>query len=1387
MTRWAADNGVPVHDPSGGLAEILSPQVPFDYLFSIFNSLIVPEPVLALPARFAINCHDGPLPRYAGMNAASWALLRGEHSHAVTWHTMTKGIDDGGILVQRHFDVAPDATSFSMNMKCYEAAAFSFRELVDGLSTGRINPVQQDLSRRTFTARIDRPENGAILSWNQSAAELHRLFRGLHFGSYANPLGLPMILAKGELFVLTGCAVSQGESGKAAAVPPPGTIRFAGENLTVATADGDLIVEGVAALRGEPIAIRDWTARCDLRPGERMESLEPGVAAELTRAHRQLARHEEFWTKQLAEARPAVLPWPPPATSSQSAAWESVALPLTMPPEFAGMDPGVVAVSTLVAYLARFQEAGAVDIAVSLPEMREIDGRLGPVARQFFASSVPLRLFIERDWTFEQTAAAVTVEFETCRKRLTHTADIFLRYPELQRDRCEPTFVVHCESGRFPSLLYDPRRVDREQLNRAMGHWQTLLRAAADALPGTPASALEILSGQEYRRVVEEWSGSLADFGEPQPLHRLFERQAASGPERPALLFEQRQLSYGELNERANRLARCLRDCGIGLESPVAVVMDRSIDFIVTLLAVLKAGGAFVPINKSHPPARVAYMLENSGAAVIVTQRSLADKLPPFEGTRLVVEDLDTASYPGHNLDVPVTAENLLCILYTSGSTGKPKGVLLEHGPILTHFRARPAALFPITEADTCMHFSSIGFDMMVDEVFSALMIGARLVIVPPGYEVDARYLWDLIARESIVWIQTTPSVLSLLLQAAPARPPSCVRLASVGGEALTRDLRRRHAALLPGAILVNGYGPTETSIEVSFEPAPVEVDKVTIGKPVANTRMFLLDAARWPVPEGVTGTLYIGGAQLARGYANNPDLTSERFVLHPRFGRLYNSGDHGRWLPDGTIEFLGRADSQVKLRGLRIELGEIESALAEMPSIADAAVLVRGRREGDARLVAYVVLSDGSRAVDAAACQKHLRQSLPEYMVPGHFVVLDSLPVTTNGKLDKAALPDPPACSGGVQVIGPRNPTEERLAALWREALGRERVEIDDDYFALGGDSLGAARLVVEIEHEFGVAIPLVAFVKSPTVARMARFIAGGHPLTPLEDDSRVIVLLRGGSPSRPPLILVHTLFGELLGYRDLLNHLPADQPIFGIQAPQAAGGVSHEPLEQMARRYREAVDEICPGGPVYLAGHSMGGFVAYEMAQQWSESAAGSSRRTIAGLFVIDSEILVRQEGSGGVVQSLEYQGQRLRSLRANLGGLSLFDQARYVVRRMAVRIKKGMARRQLKIRLEQARREELLYERKVRESGSETLRQRAVVFRSMVIDYAPRKYPGDVVVLLAERTYHPVMRKWWAGNVDGRADLHMVPGNHLDMLQEPHVRAVARHINARLESAS
>ena len=1390
LSKWGLSKGIPVHDSSAGLAEILTREGQFDYLFSIFNSLIIPEAVLSLPARFAVNCHDGPLPRYAGMNAASWALLRGEHSHAVTWHVMTKGIDDGDVLVQRHFEMADDATSFSMNIKCYEAAAVSFRELVDGLSTGQIIPAPQDLSKRTLTARSDRPENGAIVSWNRPAAELHRRFRGLNFGSYPNPLGLPLMLAKGELFVLAGCSVEERKGATATPAASPGTIRFVGDCLKVATADGDLVVEQVATLRGEPLAIGDWAARCHLRPGGKMESLEDGAGAVLSQTHRQVARHEEFWVTRLAQTGLTILPWPAPASApGQAADWENVPLAMTLPSGLADMDPAVAAVSALVCYLGRFQAGGAVDLAVSLPEVRQIGERLGPVAGQFFASHTPLRIAAGRDWTFEQTAAAVATELATCRKRLTHTADIFLRYPELRDERCEPSLIVHCEAGRFPSLCYDRRRVDGEHLRRAMGHWQTLLEWAAEAQPGTPANSLEILSGQEHRRVVKEWSGSEKDLGELRPLHCLFEGQAARGPDRPALLFEQRQVSYGELNERANRLARCLQDHGIGLESPVALVMDRSIDFIVTLLAVLKAGGAFVPINKSHPPARVAYMLENSGATVVITQRSLLEKLPPFAGAQLVVEDLETGSYPAHNLDVAVTARNLLCILYTSGSSGKPKGVLLEHGPILTHFLVRPAELFPITEADTCMHFSSIGFDMMVDEVFSALMIGARLVIVPPGYEVDARYLWSLIAREGIAWIQTTPSVLSLLLHAAPAQPPTCVRLASVGGEALTRELRRKHAALLPGASLVNGYGPTETSIEVSFEPAPAEMEKVTIGKPVANTRLYLLDAAGKPVPEGVTGMLHIGGAQLARGYVNNPALTAERFIEHPQLGRLYNSGDLGRWLPEGTIEFLGRADSQVKLRGLRIELGEIASALAEVPSISEAAVIVRKRREGDARLVAYVVLAEGAGGCggggDIAAWQKHLRQGLPEYMVPGCFVMLDCLPVTSNGKLDESALPEPPANPTSVQVIGPRNPTEEKLAALWREAVGRDHVEIDDDYFALGGDSLGAARLVVAIERQFGVAIPLVAFVKSPTVARMAQYIArGGRSNHHGEDESGMVVVLRQGSHARPPLILIHTLFGELLGYRDLLNHLPADQPVFGIQAASGAGGVSPEPLEAMARRYRAAIDQSCPAGPIHLAGHSMGGFVAYEMAQQWLEAREG---RTVAGLFVIDAEIMVRQAGSGGVVQTLEYQGQRLRSLRTSLGGLGLVDQARYVVGRVVARFKKRMERRQVKIRLEQAREEEKLYERKVRESGSEALRQRAVVFRSMVDRYAPRKYQGDVVVLLAEHTYHPVMKKWWAGNVHGRADLHMVPGNHLDMLQEPHVRAIASHIKDRLESAS
>ncbi len=578
-------------------------------------------------------------------------------------------------------------------------------------------------------------------------------------------------------------------------------------------------------------------------------------------------------------------------------------------------------------------------------------------------------------------------------------------------------------------------------------------------------------------------------------VHGRFEAQAARTPDAVAVAVEDQSLTYGALDTRSNRLAHRLRALGVGPEVLVGLCVDRSPEMVVALLGILKAGGAYVPIDPSFPERRLALMLDDARVAVLVTEQGLRPKLPaPPVGTQVLCLDSDAeqiADEPGTRLAPGVTGANLAYVIYTSGSTGRPKGVQISHGA-LANCLVSMRQILGITGRDVLLAVTTLSFDIAALELLLPLTVGARVELLPRDVAADGARLAARLMETGATFLQATPASWRLLLDAGWDGSPGLTMLC--GGEALPRPLADQ--LLGRGACLWNLYGPTETTIwssidRVGADPASV----VPIGRAIASTSLYVLDAQLRPVPIGVAGELYIGGAGLARGYLNRPGLTAERFVPDPfsdRPGaRIYRTGDLARWRSDGRLEYLGRLDHQVKIRGHRIELGEIESVLAVQPGVRQAVVVAREEPSGGSRLVAYLVPHDGA-APTVAALRTALGSALPDYMIPSAFVVRESFPLTPNGKLDRAALPAPEwdHSSAAARFVSPRDPVEETIAAAWSAVLGLPRVGVDDNYFELGGHSLLATQIVARVRDAFGVEVPLRALFEAPTVAGLAAYV---------------------------------------------------------------------------------------------------------------------------------------------------------------------------------------------------------------------------------------------------------------------------------------------------------
>jgi amino acid adenylation domain-containing protein len=634
--------------------------------------------------------------------------------------------------------------------------------------------------------------------------------------------------------------------------------------------------------------------------------------------------------------------------------------------------------------------------------------------------------------------------------------------------------------GRLSGQLeYNTDLFDGGTVRRMARHLEHLLETAVSN-PDEQVSRLPLLTDDERHQILFEWNDTQIENEPSLCIHEVFEQQAAAKPHAVALVHKDEQLTYRELNERANKLAHHLRRLGTGPESLVGVCLERSAEAVVAILGVLKAGGAYLPLDPSYPRERLSWMLADAGAEIVITEQYLERDAGEIETQ--INADFKTT----------INSEKLAYLIYTSGSTGTPKGVLVSHRNLVHSTFAR--FRYYQERLDSFLLLSPFAFDSSVAGLFWTLCRGGMLVIPEEDSHQDPAYLAGLIERYSVSHLLGLPAFYELILREARPRQLTSLRTVIVAGEPCPAELVQHHAEMLPRAALFNEYGPTEATVWSSvyrFGPSVPFCGLVSIGRPVANTQIYVLDPQLQPVPIGVTGEVYIGGDGVARGYLNRPAQTAERFVSHAfnakPGARCYRTGDLARFLADGNIEFIGRNDFQVKIRGYRIELSEIELALAQHPDVREAVVLANKTNE---RLTAYVVLKEISSAT-TKQLKDFLKERLPDYMLPASFVLVDALPLTTAGKVDRNALPtDQIGVEANENYLAPQTPLEQVLAGIFSQILSLERIGADDSFFDLGGHSLLATQILSRVRETFQLELPLRKFFRTPTVTGLAAAI---------------------------------------------------------------------------------------------------------------------------------------------------------------------------------------------------------------------------------------------------------------------------------------------------------
>ncbi len=906
-----------------------------------------------------------------------------------------------------------------------------------------------------------------------------------------------------------------------------------------------------------------------------------------------------------------------------------------------------------------------------------------------------------------------------------------------------PSFHIHFNQDLF----------EQGTAIRMLGHLHTLLAGVIENCDRS-ADELPMLSERELYELLVERNQTSHNFP-TGCLHQHVENIAANTPNEIAVIHGHQQLSYEELNARANQLAHYLRKRGIGCNSRVGICLERSLDFAIALIGVLKAGGTCVPLDPKYPDDRLAYMMEDVAASLVLTQRGKLRAAVP-SATRVIFLSEEREGILAELRSTPSAASrpsDIAYVIYTSGSTGRPRGVLLPHAGLVNYTLAA-AEQFELRPGDRMLQFCSISFDAALEEIYSTWAAGATLVFRKDDVSLEPGEFLRWISEQRVSVVDLPTAFWHEWVHALPElsqKVPPTLRLVIVGGEKASPEAYSTWHKFVGSRVRwINTYGPAEASVVATAYEPKLQADEeppahLPIGRPVANSKVYLLDADLNPVPVGVPGEIHIGGAGVAKGYLNLPELTKQKFIRDifsdDPSARLYKTGDLAKYLPNGELEFVGRRDNQVKIRGFRGEPGEIESVLSKHPAVQENAIVVRQSSTGDKRLVGYVV-----RSHDALAdkeLRRHVEAHLPEYMVPSEFVFLESMPLTPNGKVDRRALAalksDASAAAAPSSLID--DPLQSQLITIWEELFERRQISVHDNFFELGGHSLLAARLMHRIKQVHGQSLPLAILLQASTIEKLASVIRGDFS----QHWSSLVEIQPAGS--KPPFFCVHGVGGNVVGFHELARRMKPDFPFYGLQS-QGLDGKSdlHTTIESMAGHYLKEIRAVQANGPYHVGGFSMGGLVAYEMARQ-----------------------LVAAGEEVGLVVLFDTYATTPKSVNESLKDLLLHPTWMHV-KRLPSEVRKKVRRTFKGMRVPE-------YLRMVMRTNAQA-----------ADEYVLRPYQGKTILLRAGDTWRVADDPYAAwGQYVAELETIQIRGTHMEILREPNVSTLAERLKNCIHGAS
>ncbi len=1369
---WAKKNQI-AHFPTLHDLNKSNDFISVDYIFSIANSHVLPNSLIKQARHAAINYHDSPLPRYAGLNATTWAILNGEKMHGVTWHLMTNKIDEGAIVKQFFFPIEENDTAFTLNLRCYEFAIASFQALIHDIEKNKVSSQSQNLQDTSYYSADYLLPNYGFIDWqNFSAEKIERMTRALSFGHYKNGLGTLKIYFPNQYVIVSSLKIFLTP---VKFTKSPGTVLLIDkEAIYISTITQTIKITSLLSPSGISLTIDEFIKKYDITIGFNFESLRNRDRRSLKKHYLKSIKYEDkFWVPSIMEiSQQFIFSRKHITTGSKIKTLESKINIKNIFPNKKFYSIKNILTTAIFIYLYRLNNYENTSIFLVSPNFKEFHENIA----NLFNYLLPVNFNISPYLSLHDTLKIIGNYISELKKRKIYLNDLMSRHPLLENKTLEPYVVISFDDQFKPEFL-PPESILYFQVNEEKG--EILIYHRFDIIPKSPINEMmsnlaehitnilihlvnnphlsvtnfSFLPEHEKYKLLKIFGAGIEKYLPPLTLIELFKNQVLQTPNQIAIYFEDTAISYEELWQYSEKIKNLILDYPLPRQRLIGIYLERSIEVIATIFGIFKAGAAYVPLDTHYPLSRIMTIINDANITLIVTQPQFSEKLDEsfykqeYPISLITVEHIlknECISTVSTKSQYDPHPENLAYVMYTSGTTGKPKGVMITQNNVLNYCHwFIQSTQFNHT---SIMDFSSsISFDLSIPCTIAPLLIGGAIAICSERKKTNPKEYLLHLKKHSVTHVEMTPGYMHLLLN-YPKKIQSLkyLKWLLLGADMVSKSDVTQWILLYPHHQLINEYGPTETTVAItSYFIHLSELSSessVPIGKPAFNTNCYVLDKYRNLCPIGIYGELWVSGAQVSPGYLNKSVLTENKFLLsniNTINERIYKTGDVVYWLPDGNLQFLGRNDHQVKIGGYRVETAEIETILNKISGINQAIVIPQEEKFKNKYLRAYIVSKITLTHYDELI--NTLKLYLPTYMIPKEFCLVDSIPLKENEKIDYQALIKQPyrLLTDGSKKSISNNNLQEIILKVWRNAFNDFSINIHDNFFDIGGDSLTALRIIEEIDSRYNIDIPLVSLFDCPTVALLAdkayKFCQGKQFLQSKDVHLNTVILLSKNT-GEIPLFLVHPVGGAIFWYKSLAALKEGQYNIYGIQDPNIDyHEITFNTLEDMAEYYLRAIKKIYSGKIYYLGGASFGATVAFEMANQLTQT---NQKVEFLGLF----------DGWAHYPQSLVQKSSSNLLHHKDSQTLHLSTE-----------------KKEKLFQLEQKR-------------------------QQLLLNYTMPKIHLDATLFKATELWPEFQSiedqyNGWRKFITGQIEVYKVPGNHETMFFHPHVYTLANFLNQKL----